>query len=229
MGPVLIQSAWLLTLFPISGIVKVGTFVSDRIVVASSVSVCLWVGLALHYWVTIGIQKLPAKPLQVLFVGWIFAVSCLKVNTRTLQWMDSISLLNSSLETCPNFAKAHMEMSKVYSGLYPNLRNLAKSRNHLERAREIDPDLCDIHQQFAHVAIQQNKYLEYERELAEAVLCPFTMGGAIEMWQRYWPVALNSASSQKQRSEIQQRQDEYSRMIQKRAKEQQDEEAKLKS
>eukprot|EP00980_Cylindrotheca_fusiformis_P017646 scaffold5529_cov117-Cylindrotheca_fusiformis.AAC.23 len=226
LGPVAIHFAWLSTLFPVSGVLKVGTFISDRIVVASSVSVCFWVGLALHYWITQAIRDLPAKPLQVLFFGWLLVASCLKVNARALQWMDSISLLNSSLETCPNFAKAHMEMSKVYSGLYPNLRNLGKSRYHLERAREIDPDLCDVHQQFAHVAIQQSKYLEYEKELAEAVLCPFTMGGAIEMWQRYWPFALNSASSTRQRMEIQKRQDEYSRMIQKRAKEHQENEAR---
>jgi hypothetical protein len=214
LGPVAIHWAWLLTLFPISGVVKVGTFVSDRIVVASTVSVSLWIGLALHYWITQGIHYLPAQPLQSLLVGWLLTVSYLKVHTRSLQWMDSISLLESSLETCPRFAKAQMEMSKIYSGLYPDLFNLGKARAYLERARGIDPDLCDVHQQFAHVAIQQGKYLEYEEELTQAVLCPFTMGGALEMWQRYWQVALNSASSPSQQVEVQERQNRYSMIIQ---------------
>jgi len=223
LGPLAIQLAWLMTLFPISGLVKVGTFISDRIVVASTVSVCLWIGLALHFWVTRGIHMLPAKPLQCVLAAWIFAVCYSRVHTRTLQWMDSISLLESSLETCPRFAKAHMEMSKVYSGLYPNLHDLRKSRRHLDIALSIDPNFCDIHQQYAHVAIQEGNYLEYESELVEAILCPFTMGGAIEMWQRYWPAALNSATSENERLQIQRRQDEYSRAIQERAQVQKEE------
>jgi hypothetical protein len=227
LGPVLIHWAWLMTLFPISGVLKVGTFISDRIVVASSVSVCLWVGFALYYWATKGIHKLPAQPLQGLFVGWLLITSYMKIHNRSLDWMDSISLMESSLETCPNFAKVHMETSKIYSGLYPNLRNLGKARHHLNRAREIDPNLCDVHQQYAHVAIQQNKYLEYEREITEAILCPFTMGGALEMWKRYWPVALASAMSSSEKIEIQARQEEYSRKIQEHAMKQQQEEERV--
>ena len=214
LGPVLIHWAWLMTLFPISGVVKVGTFVSDRIVVASTVSVSLWIGLALHYWLTRGFRKLPARPLQFLFVCWLFAASYTKVHNRSLQWMDSISLLESSVETCPNFAKAHMETSKIYSGLYPKLRDLKKARHHLERARDIDPDLCDIHQQFAHVAVQEGKFLEYEEELSQALMCKFTVSGSFEMWQRYWPVAVNSASSPEERFKVEQRRDKYARMIQ---------------
>ena len=214
LGAVAIHWAWLLTLFPVSGLVKVGTFVSDRIVVASTVSVSLWIGLALRFWVTRAVHILPAQPLQGMLVGWLITVSYLKVHTRSLQWMDSISLLESSLETCPRFAKAQMEMSKIYSGLYPDLLNLCTAREYLERAREIDPDLCDVHQQFAHVAIQQGKYLEYEEEITQAVLCPFTMGGALEMWKRYWQVALNSASSPHQQAEVQDRQNKYSMIIQ---------------
>ena len=217
LGWTLVHWSWLLTLFPISGIVKVGTFVADRIVVASTVSVCIFIGYAIVYWMTTAVHYLPAKPLQALFIGWLFSMSYMKVHTRTTQWMDSISLLESSLVTCPNFAKAHMETSKIYSGLYIDKLNLSKSRWHLERAKEIDPDLCDIHQQFAHVAIQQGKYLEYEEELTQAVLCPFTMGGAMEMWQRYWKVAIQNAEASnnpQQLHEIQLRQQKYAQIIQ---------------
>lgn len=214
LGPVALHWAWLLTLFPISGIVKVGTFISDRIVVASTVSVSLWLGAGLTFWATKGIHHIPAVPLQSILVGWLFTMSYLKVHNRSLQWMDSITLLESSLETCPRFAKAHMEMSKIYSGLYPDKFNLSKSRKHLNIARDIDPDMCDLHQQFAHVAIQEGGYLEYEEELTQAVLCPFTMGGAFPMWQKYWQVALNSAKTSSKRTEVQHRQEKYSRIIQ---------------
>ena len=225
LGPVAIHWAWLLTLFPISGVVKVGTFVSDRIVVASTVSVSLWIGYGLFWWISQGIFKIPAQPLQCMLVGWCLATSYAKVHHRTLQWMDSISLLESSIETCPRFAKAQMELSKIYSGLYPELLDLAKSRQYLEVAREIDPALCDIHQQFAHVAAQQGKWEEYEEELTQAVLCPFTMGGALEMWKRYWQVAINSAGSSPHAIlQVQERQNRYSQIIQEKVMEAQREE-----
>jgi hypothetical protein len=82
-------------------------------------------------------------------------------------------------------------------------------------AREIDPDLCDIHQQFAHVSIQEGKYREYESELTQALLCPFSMGGALPMWQKYWQLALESTPpGTLQRTEVEERQAHYTRIIQ---------------
>ena len=42
---ILLQLSWWVTLFPISGIIKVGTFISDRIVVASTTSTCIILGV----------------------------------------------------------------------------------------------------------------------------------------------------------------------------------------
>lgn len=215
LGFIAVHWAWMLTLFPITGLVKVGTFVSDRIVVASTISVSWIVGTILYHYVVNWFAKLPFRPLQGMILGWWLMTSCMIVHNRALDWMDSVSLLNSSLETCPRFAKAHMEVSKIHSGLYPSLLNLTKSRHHLEVAREIDPDLCDLHQQFAHVSIQQGRYREYEEELTQAVLCPFSMGGALPMWQKYWQLALESApAGTPQRAEIEERQVHYTRIIQ---------------
>jgi hypothetical protein len=109
--------------------------------------------------------------------------------------MDSLPLLESSLRTCPRFAKAHVEISKIYSGLYKEKFNLTRSRYHLDRAEYIDPDFCDVHQQFAHVAIQEQEYEEFERRLTRALLCPFTMGGSIGLWQNYWKMALDTSAN----------------------------------
>jgi hypothetical protein len=213
-GLIAVSWAWMLTLFPITGLVKVGTFVSDRIVVASTVSVSWMLGIILYKYVTDWWYNLPFRPLQGMLMGWWLMSLCMTVHSRTLDWMDSISLLNSSLETCPRFAKAHMEVSKIHSGLYPSLLNLTKSLYHLEMARDIDPELCDIHQQFAHVYIQQGKYREYEDELTQALLCPFTMGGALPMWQKYWQIALDSTPpGTMQRADVEERQAHYSRIV----------------
>jgi hypothetical protein len=82
--------------------------------------------------------------------------------------------------------------------------------------------LCDIHQQFAHVAIQEGKYREYEEELTQAVLCPFSMGGALPMWQKYWKIAVeNVPPGTPQRAEIEERQNHYTRIIQEAVAEEQ--------
>jgi hypothetical protein len=191
-GLVAIHWSWtLFTLFPICGILKVGTFVSDRIVVPATVVASIWTGKIVHSYATNWFWKKDSpfrffRPLQVVFVLWWIGFSYAVVHNRALDWMDSISLLNSSLETCPRFAKVHMEVSKIHSGLYQSHFDLRKSRHHLDIARDIDPDLCDLHKQYIYVALQEQNYMEVEEELPHALLCKFTSAGTEPMWNNYW-------------------------------------------
>ena len=50
-----------------------------------------------------------------------------------------------------------------------------------------------MHQQFAHVYFQQSKYIEFEEEMVKSLLCPFTMGQAMNNWQKYWNVILQDS------------------------------------
>ena len=88
-----------------------------------------------------------------------------------------------------------MEVSKIYSGLYPTLLDLKKARTHLDTARAIDPDLCDLHKQYVFLAIREGgkNYRELEDELTQAMLCRFTMGDTEPLWQQYWTQTLASA------------------------------------
>ena len=36
------------------------------------------------------------------------------------------------------------------------------------------------------------KYTHFEEELVEALQCQFTMGQAMNMWNRYWPIVLRN-------------------------------------
>jgi hypothetical protein len=180
------------TLFPISGIIKVGTFVADRIVVASTISTSVIIGTLLSTW----LQPHTKRLWKMTCVAVVYLVMWYRLHVRALQWMDSVSLLASSLDTCPRSAKSHLEMSKVHSGLYPNLFNLTKSLEHLKMVEEIDGDYCDVHQQYAHVYIQQNEYLLFEQHLLKAILCPYTMGGSMELWRRYWQAAGKTPEAQ---------------------------------
>jgi hypothetical protein len=138
--------------------------------------------------------------------------------------MDSVPLLQSSLRTCPNFAKAHMELSKVYSSLYPDLYDLKKARRHLDRAQTIDPTFCDVHQQLAIVAVKEGKWREVEKELFLSLQCPYTMGGAVPLWNDYWTQQLdinnNNMLSPAQRQSNQLRYRNYSEQLQRLGEEQ---------
>jgi hypothetical protein len=191
----LFHASWMVTLFPISGILKVGTFIADRIVVASTVSTSALGGIVAARWIAPSLLHWRRKRqwsynrLYALLVVAVFMWK--RIHRRTVDWMDPKTLLESSFDTCPRFAKAHLEISKIYSGLYPELLNLTRSRWHLEQVESIDPDFCDVHQQFAHVAIQENSLLEFEERLSRALMCQFTLGGSMPLWNRYWKVALN--------------------------------------
>lgn len=201
----LFHLSWMLTLFPISGVVKVGTFIADRIVVASTVSICILVGRYFQQRIMPQGDK-HVRILPSIFVFSLLSLMWYRVHIRSLQWMGNYPLLSSSLKTCPRSAKSHLEISKVYSGLMPELFDLDRSLYHLEQVKDIDSEFlyCDVHQQLAHVYIQQQKLLEFEKELAQAILCPFTMSGASGMWQNYWSMVLKDPSA-KQEGELRKR------------------------
>lgn len=184
-----VHIAWMVTLFPISGIVKVGTFVADRIVVASTVGVCILIAYGISNWLLLGSKKsLPRKYLALTLVG---VYMWQRIHVRTMEWLDFVPLLKAGMKTCPRFAKAHLELSKVHSGTYPSMTNLTLARWHLEQAEAIDPNFCDVHQQFAQIALFEQKYVEFEDRLTQALLCPFTLGGSKPLWDRYWPMVMN--------------------------------------
>jgi hypothetical protein len=78
--------------------------------------------------------------------------------------------------------------------------------------------MCDVHQQFAHVYIQQQEYLLMEEHLVQGVLCPFSMGGSVELWRRYWQLAGQDPEAQK-------RMEQYNKVIQRAIEEEQRREA----
>ncbi|EED89741.1 predicted protein [Thalassiosira pseudonana CCMP1335] len=214
----LVFSAWMATLFPISGIIKVGTFVADRLVVAR------------------GDDKEKAKKghdnaanngnrdnqlttgFKVAFLFLLCTTHLAKhTHRRTADWMDSVSLLESSLRTCPRSIKSNLEMSKLYSGLVPHMSDLERARSLIKTAQTIDPTYCDVYQQHAHVYFQEQKYLLFEEHSVEALLCPFTMGQAMTNWNKYWKVVLsaNGGGSSKNREASTKRYTQYMERIEK--------------
>jgi len=199
--------AWLATLFPIAGFLKVGTFVADRLVVASTFGTCIFAGRIIASWLTSDDNNdnntsnehqpsLAIRPKTVI-KHTILLYLCTnylakQTHQRTSEWMDAYSLMTSSLKTCPRSIKTNLETSKLYSGLVPHMLDLDKALSLIENAQSIDPTYCDVHMQYAHVYFQQEKYMPFETELIEALLCQTTMGQAMNNWNRYWQVMLAS-------------------------------------
>jgi hypothetical protein len=132
--------AWLLTLFPVSGFIKVGTSIADRIVVASTFAFAIFVGRFISYFlldfgnILVGdgkghqrSRRLFVLVPKVLAVFALFTALFARTNRRSLEWMDSLTLLESSLVSCPRSAKSNLEISKIYSGLYKEKFDLGKA------------------------------------------------------------------------------------------------------
>ena len=185
-------SAWMASLFPVSGFIRVGTFIADRIVTASTVpSAILWTRILSPHLRAAGSRK-SSTVMKYSMLVLLSAFLWIKVQRRSAEWMAPKSLLESSLRACPRSAKSHLEMSKVYSsGLFDTPIDLDKTSHHLETAQEIDADFCDLHYQFALLYFKQNKFLEFEERVTLGVLCQFTMQGAHSLFQQYWSHVLN--------------------------------------
>jgi len=210
---VLVFYSWIATLFPIAGIIKVGTFVADRIAVAASFGSCIFAGRLLALWMSWGDGKGAEEeeaegvlarpgtiilPLKIASIFWLCANPLAgRTHGRAAAWMDSVPLLESSLRACPRSIKSNLELSKIYSGLVPHMLDLEKSLSLISKAQSIDPTFCDVHQQYGHVYFQQSKYLLFEEEIAKSLLCPFTMGMAMNNWNRYWKLVLRGGQDRK--------------------------------
>ena len=171
--------SWMATLFPIAGILKVGTFVSDRIVVASTFMTCIFVGRAFALCIagdggvdddadddettteenpeddegegvgrtsdgpssgrlraatetTTKTTSTATKSTIRRYAFLLLFVLCVcnlarRTHRRSSEWMDSVSLLESSLRACPRSIKSNLEMSKIYSGLVPHMLDLERA------------------------------------------------------------------------------------------------------
>ena len=198
---ILTFGAWMATLFPISGFIRVGTFISDRIVIASTVaSSVLWTRIFCTVLKSSRVEMIGCNSkVKLVAISLIFlSASCplwFKIQNRSAQWMHPVSLIQSSLETCPQSAKSNLEMSKVYSsGLFGVRIDKEKALFHIEVAQSIDPDYCDVHLQFAQSFVQSGKYLEFENVITKGIICKYTMMEAHSLFQQYWSKVLSNPS-----------------------------------
>lgn len=221
--------AWMATLFPVSGFIRVGTFIADRIVIASTVaSSILWTRVikSALAWnaARSNVPKRHMAYLRYLKVVGLYLLlisftcySCLQIQKRSTEWMFPVSLLSSSLDTCPFSAKSNLEMSKVYSsGLFGIPVDLNTALSYAEKARDIDPEFCDVNLQLAQIYIQKNRILDFENTITKGVICRFTMQDAYSLFQQYWSKVLREpVSSEHGNNKVKERYNFQLKIIQK--------------
>lgn len=78
-------------------------------------------------------------------------------------------------------------------------------RSLIGTAQSIDPTFCDVHQQYSHVYFQQANYIDFEEELVQSLMCPYTMGQALTNWKKYWNAVLQGG----QNTEVRARYDKH--------------------
>ena len=93
---------------------------------------------------------------------------------------------------------------------------LSSARSYIEEAEKIDPEYCDVHWQMAQILFKRQQYIPFEERLTKAVLCPFTMGGAVSLYKQYWELAvMGSQNDHVTHSNILRRKEKYDDIIRK--------------
>jgi len=182
--------AWMATLFPISGIVRVGTFVADRIIFPYSVATSIFFA-ALIGWILQVSTSSRNRRVFLAFTLLLLGNMGYRTYTRIGDWTSHLKLLGSSVQSCPRCAKSLMELSKIYGGTGGEVEvDLKKTRELIDKAASIDPNFCDVHWQYAQLFLRKNDYLKFEFHLSESMMCKFTAMHALSSWKNYWPVVL---------------------------------------
>ena len=68
----------------------------------------------------------------------------------------------------------------------------------------------------AQILFKRQQYIPFEERLTKAVLCPFTMGGAVSLYKQYWELAvMGSQNDHVTHSNILRRKEKYDDIIRK--------------
>mmetsp|Transcript_39857 Transcript_39857/g.62988 ORF Transcript_39857/g.62988 Transcript_39857/m.62988 type:complete len:330 (-) Transcript_39857:9-998(-) len=123
--------------------------------------------------------------LGVIVTVWVIWMS-FRTFERNYDWTSDKTLFYSAVQTCPESAKMHRQLSQIYvSEKKPDL-----VIKHLTKAREIDPDYCELNADFGLYYYSQNNVREFLTETRKATLCRFTAEKALQNLQEIYTKVL---------------------------------------
>ena len=109
----LVILSWFATLFPITGIITTGTFIADRLVVPCTIASSIYLSKAVVH-IAVGQSKFQkfsviSRPLIVLYLAFLSNGTFKLIKS----WTTRPGMLRMTLESCPNNAKAILEMGML--------------------------------------------------------------------------------------------------------------------
>jgi hypothetical protein len=135
------------------------------------------------------------SPIFFLGVFWI-AISVVvamfseRLMTRNLDWKNDEVLFYSTLDVCPRSAKLHLQLSKITI----NKKDFINASRHIQLAKEIDPEFCDIGYQEALLHIfYRNDIDSAVEKLVESLHCVFTNTGSWALLSQIWTEQLQKS------------------------------------
>lgn len=147
---------WLLVAFlPASGIVfTLGTLLAERLLYLPSYAFCLLFAWFMHS--LIGHSSTVRKAGYLLVITIVVSAYVRRCREYNTKWADDSALFKHTVSVCPNSAKSHLQVSKLYS----MQGDLQLSWAHLKRSQEIDPAFCDHGFQEAYLTVMEANALQ---------------------------------------------------------------------
>lgn len=193
---------WLVVCFaPMSGLVfKLGTLLAERLLYMPSIAICMFIPALVSYILRKSMSRVMSagsahRLYTILFWSCIMAISSVYMH-RTLSysqvWKSEENLFLESLSVCPNSAKLNLQVARIH------LRHQQhqKAKQHLNKAKLIDPDFCDLHYFEAVVMISMNEDVDTAIDLlVRSLHCIYTSQSAIMLLYQIWDNQLQQAIS----------------------------------
>lgn len=186
---------WMIIPFiPAAGVfLRLGTLLAERLLYIPSLGFCLLLSLAVFHttnMVTLWQSKRISAAWYWITILIITIQYALKAREYSPHWHNDATLFRKSLVTCPNSAKLQLQVAK----LHLNAGQHDKARVHIARAKEIDPNFCDIGYQEALLALVGDGDSVRAMELAaDNLQCIYSSKGALELLQKIWEQQLEMA------------------------------------
>ena len=180
---------WMLTLFPISGVLVTGTFIAERLIYPSTVGVAILGGQVLTNILLPNSKTSNFDIHQFIFRSSLlilgFGILYNTVTNRISDWCDNERLNFTTLDRFPNNAKANESVVGYYVN-NPSTRDVGKAIEHAERAIEILPEYCSVHLTLAKLLLSENRLSDFEEHILKAIPCADSHQEALAQYQTYW-------------------------------------------
>jgi len=189
--------AWLLLVVPFvpaSGVfLRLGTLLAERLLYVPSVGFCLLVAKLLSSASTAACGKGRGSRYARALYGGCIVIVCIvygmKTRSQNTIWQSDSTLHTHSLRVCPRSAKANLQVAK----LRINEGKFSEAKRHVDAAKSIDPDFCDVGYQEALIAIKLDSDLGKAIDLtAKNLNCVFTSMNSMELLGKLFDIQLEA-------------------------------------